>query len=409
MACLRQNPGSFLSICLFFSLLSCAKEKFTEWDFSHRITVVESSGEKCRSFPVSFNLPGERLVGEGKLNPDYNDIRITMAGAEVPCQIEKPDDGQVKVTFQIDLEPGETRDDVTLYYGNPSAPELRFDRSWGSISPQMDGLENSLFKITFGVKTGTYGKKWGCQNGFIIKKYEEDQFGGDLIPDSWGKSRNDVTYWRENVPARIHAIEADGPVFKTVLFQTDSLVSDDHGLLTNLTQRVTIYKDCPFIREEYRNIKGAVVDACTPGGMPLRSDGERNFNFIALNFDSQEITWNGIGDDHGTRGGWDYRKSRADTDARYRYLDDYTYHGHFMMGVINIHNNRGVASCVWADHIRTCYFSDWDHDRAAYSLWPRTVGRMTRYLYYVENGREEAVSWAKLLAQPPRLTVRDLK
>ena len=37
---------------------------------------------------------------------------------------------------------------------------------------------------------------------FAIKKYDEDQFGGARIPDSWAKSRNDVTYWEpdESVP-----------------------------------------------------------------------------------------------------------------------------------------------------------------------------------------------------------------
>jgi hypothetical protein len=184
-------------------------------------------------------------------------------------------------------------------------------------------------------------------------------------------------------------------------------VSDDHGKLENLSQRVTFYRNCPFIKEEYKNIKGAVVDVVTPGGMPLRADGNRNFDFVASNFDSELITWNGIGHDRETRSGWDASRVRAERDPRYRYLNDYLYSDHFVMGVFNTNNGRGLASCALAENIQTCYFVDWPHQRAGYSLWPRKDGRMNRYFYCVENGRDEVLSLGRILANPPRAMIQE--
>jgi hypothetical protein len=369
------------------------------------IRVVEQAGVGASSFPVSFELDTARLIREGKMRPDGTDIRIAIAGVEVPYQVEGMNTEHTIITFQIDLKPNESRDDIALQFGIGLEPATTYDRSWGTIHPTMDGFENGLLRISYGAKTGTYGKKWGCQSEFTIKSASEDQFGGEAAPQSWAKSRNDVTYWKENVPARFQEIEVDGPIYKRVRFFTDEVISDDHGRLENLSQRVTFYRNCPFIKEEYENIKGAVVDVMTPGGMPLRTHGKRNFDFVAFNFDSRLITWNGIGDDHGTRGGWDASRARAERDPRYRYLDDYVYNDHFMMGVSNTHNGRGLASCVLAGNIRTCYFVDWPHERGGYSFWPRKGGKMIRHFYYVEAGEEEALSRGKLLANPPQATI----
>lgn len=357
------------------------------------IRVIEQAGVGASSFPVSLEV-----------RSDESDIRVTIAVEEVPIQIEVTDSKYATVTFQIDLEPNQVRDDVVLHFVHKRAgSHALLDESWGKIFPAMDGFENELMRISYGLKTGTYGKEWGCQNEFTIKSVDEDQFGGSAVPESWGKSRNDVTYWKENVPARFGEIEMDGPVYKRVRLFTDEVISDDHGGLKNLSQRVTFYRNCPFIKEEYENIKGAVVDVATPGGMPLRTDGKRNFDYVASNFDSKLIVWNGIGNDKETRGGWDANQERAEKDPRYRYLNEYTYNGHFVMGVFNVHNGRGIASCALAENIRTCYFVDWPHERAGYSLWPGKDGRMNRYLYYVENGRDEILSLGKLLANPPRV------
>jgi len=375
------------------------------WQQGATIRVVEKSGVRVKSFPVSFEMNTAHLIAEGKMRSDGNDIRITIAGIEIPYQVERIDTEHTIITFQIDLEPHEVRNDIALHFGNPSTQVPAYDKNWGTIRSTMDGFENELLRISYGVKTGTYGKKWGCQNEFTIKKANEDQFGGLFIPHSWAKSRNDVTYWREDVPARFQKIEVDGPIYKRVRFQTDEVISDDQGKLTNLSQRVTFYHNCPFIKEEYENIKGAVVDVIAPGGMLLRANDKRNFDFVAFNFDSKLITWKGIGDDRETRGGWDADKSRAEKDQRYRYLNDYVYNGYFMMGVVNIHNGKGLASCVQAENIRTCYFVDWLHERAGYSFWPRKDGKMKRYFYYVESGKREALSLGKLFANPPQVAV----
>jgi hypothetical protein len=375
------------------------------------IRVVERAGVNASSFPVSLELDTSHLLAGGGMHPGGSDIHVAIAGEEIPCQVEEIDGKHTFVAFQIDLRPDETRDDSVVYFGSLAGADPKpalWDNNWGAIRPTMDGFENSLLRISYGLKTGTYGKKWGCQNEFTIKSADEDQFGGSSVPQSWGKSRNDVTYWKENVPARFQAVEADGPVYKRIRFFTGEVVSDDHGRLRDLSLRVTFYRDCPFIREEYRNIKGAVVDVATPGGMPLRTGGKRNFGFAAFNFDSKLITWNGIGDDRETRGGWDARRDRAEKDPRYRYLNDYVYNGHFVMGVFNIYNGRGLANCALAEDIQTCYFVDWPHERAGYSLWPRKQGKMNRYFYYTENGREGLLSLGKILANPPEVNLTEI-
>jgi len=146
-----------------------------------------------------------------------------------------------------------------------------------------------------------------------------------------------------------------------------------------------------------------VVDTAAPGGMRKRTDGQRNFDFVAYNFDSGLITWEGRGDDKETRGGFAASKERAETDPRYRYLGDYAYNDHLIMGVVNVHNGRGIGTC--AAPVQTAFFVDWHAERAGYSLWPDRTGRMARYLYYVENGGDEVIARGKLLAKPPQVTL----
>ncbi len=147
-----------------------------------------------------------------------------------------------------------------------------------------------------------------------------------------------------------------------------------------------------------------MVDLATPGGMPLRTEGKRNFNYVAHNFDSDLITWDGIGNDRDTRGGFDANRARAERDPRYRYLPDYAYEGSFVAGVVNVHNGRGIGTCAVAEDVRTSYFVDWSHQRAGYSLWPRK-GHISRYLYYVTGGPDEVISRGRLLANPPTATL----
>ncbi|MHC4399081.1 MAG: FG-GAP repeat domain-containing protein [Planctomycetota bacterium] len=376
--------------------------KFAAWRHHRHIRLIERAGVEATSFPVSLQLDAEGLDREGKMRRDGADIRVTVADREVPYQTEQDDRGETTITFQIDLKPNEVRDDIVLHYGNASAKPPEYDIGWGSIDSSANVIENALLRISYGLKTGTYGKKWGCQNSFVIKSVDEDQFGGNAVPGSWAKSRNDVTYWKENVSPRIDAVETEGPVYRRIRFFSKHVDSDDHGRLTDLSQRVTLYRNCSFIKEEYKNIKGAVVDVATPGGMPLRSNDKRNFDYVAFHFNSRDITWEGRGPDRETRGGWTADFARADKDPRYRYLDDDTSNRHFMMGVVNLHNGRGVASCVPARYISTCYFVDWRGQRAGYSFWPRAGGTLVRYLYCVENGPRDAIARGKLLATPPK-------
>lgn len=374
------------------------------WQYHVTVRVAERAGVGSTQFPVSFDLDTATLVAEGKMRADGADIRVTVGGWGAPCQVAGMNSAQTRVTFQLDLKPGETRDDVVLHYGNPAAPAPSYEGGWGTIREGMDGFENELFRVGYGFKVGTFGQQWPCQNEFYVKAYDEDQFGGDAVPESGGKSRNDVTYWNRQKAPRFAEIEADGPVYKRVRFSTATTESMDHGTLTDLTQRVTFYRGCPFIHEEYAGIRGAVVDVVTPGGMPLRTEGERNFNYVAHNFDSDLITWDGIGNDRDTRGGFDANRARAERDPRYRYLPDYTYEGSFIAGVVNVHNGRGIGTCAVAEDVRTSYFVDWSHQRAGYSLWPRK-GHITRYLYYVTGGTEEVISRGRLLANPPTATL----
>jgi len=380
------------------------------WKYHVPLRVVERAKARARDFPVSFELDTKRLITEGKLRTDLRDLRMTVAGEEVPFQLERGSSGKTKVTFQIDLGPAQVREDAVLHYGNPRAKKPEYDRTWGVISPSNDAFENELLRISYGLKVSTFRKKWGCQREFTIKKYDEDQFGGRHVPDSWAKNRNDVTYWEpvtEGGPK--FEVEIDGPIYKRVKFFAAKRIRQHHPgaeveHLENLTQRVTFYRNCPFIREDFENIDSAVTTTAVPGGMRLRSGDKRNFDFVAHKLDSDQITWEGIDEDKETRGGFTASKARAEKDPRYRYLGDHAYNDDYLiLGVVNIHNSRGIGTCVRRP--KTAFFVDWPHQRAGFSVWPDKTRRMMRYLYYVERGRREVTSRGKLLAAPPAVSL----
>jgi len=397
---------TLLMLLAALSMVGCAAP-FDAWRHRQTVTVTERANLPARSFPVAFELNAAELAAAGRMRADGADLRILVAGVETPHQLEPLAEGHLKVTFQIDLEPGQVRDDIVLLTGNPDASAPDYDTGWGSINEAMDGFANELLRVGYGVKKGTYNKKWGCMSEFVIRSIDEDQFSVPGDAGTWGKSRNDVTYWVEDTLARITDIEVEGPIYRRVRIHTDRVVSEDQGELRDLTQTVTFYRDCPFIYEQYQNIKGAVVDVCSPGGMVLRTeDGQRNFDYLAFNFDSAEITWEGRGEDKETRGGWTANPKRAAKDPRYRYLPDFAVNGWFMMGVVNVHNGRGIASCAKIDTVSTSFFVDWYGNRAGYSFWPRG-GRVTRYLYYVDSGPADAVARGRRVAIPPEVTLAE--
>ena len=376
------------------------------WQHHAVIEVVERAGVPARRFPVSVRLNAEGLAEEGKMQRSGADVRVTIGGKEVPVQTEDLPDGQMLLTFQVDLEPGQVRDDLALHYGNPDAAPPQYDTTWGRISPANDGFENERLRVSYGLKTGTFGQVWGCQNTFVIKACEEDQFGGEAIPESWAKARNDVTYWEPDTDvAPTFEVEADGPVYKRVRFFAPEKMIEGRHRVSDLSQRVTFYRDCPFIEEEYENIRGAVVDTAVPGGIRKRTDGARNFDFVAYKLDPGEITWEGRGDDKETRGGFTADKGRAQSDPRYDYMGEHSYNDRLILGVVNVHNGRGIGTC--AAPVQTAFFVDWHAERAGYSLWPDGTGRMTRCLYYVEDGPREVIARGKLLAAPPAATLID--
>jgi len=379
----------------------------SSWRYHSKLRVIERTGVAVRNFPVSFELDTARLASQGKIRPDGSDLRITVAGREVPIQLEKANSRQTRITFQMNLSGGQVRRDVVLHYGNPSARPPKYDTSWGSISPTKDAFENELLRISYGLKMSTFNKMWGCQKEFTIKRYDEDQFGGDKIPESWAKNRNDVTYWLPVPPdGPKFEVEVDGPIYKRVRFFSAERIRQHHPgaeieHLRNLSQRVTFYRSCPFILEDFRGIDSAVTTTAVPGGMRLRTrEGERNFDFVAHNFDSSLITW----DAKETRAGFTADRARAEKDPRYRYLGDYAYNDHLILGVVNVRNGRGLGTCV--KNPKTAFFVDWPHQRAGFSLWPHVRRRrMTRYLYYVQNGRREVISRGKVLAAPPAVVL----
>jgi len=380
------------------------------WRHHQPLRVSERARVTARNFPVSFELNTAKLASAGKCRKDLGDLRITVAGKEVPIQIEMVSEGTVKITFQISLASGQVREDVLLHYGNPSATMPQYDTSWGVIKPTMDGFENELLRISYGLKTSTFRKMWGCQKEFTIKRHDEDQFGGRKIPESWAKARNDVTYWEPVPPGGPKfEVEVDGPIYKRVRFFSEERIRQHHPgakreVLRNLSQRVTFYRNCSFLREDFINNSDAVVDTAVPGGMRVRTNGKRNFEFVAYQFDPDEITWAGRGEDKETRGGFAASKTVADKDPRYRYLPEHTYNGFLMLGVVNVHNGRGIGTAV--PRIRTAYFVDASHQRVGYSMrFLRGNRSAMRYLYYVEHGRREVISRGKLLAAPPTVVL----
>jgi len=389
--------------------LAAGADRMRPWQYHSRVRVAERAGVAARSFPVSFTLQADRLVAEGKLQPDARDLRLTVAGREAPFQTEPAARGDLRVTFPLDLEPGQRREDIVLHYGNPKAKAPSYDSSWGCIAPTRDGFENEVLRAGYGLKKGTFGSTWPCQTQFVLKQYGEDQFGGDAVPDSWAKDRNDVTYWeRDAEEGPTFEVLADGPVYKRVRFHAYEKTIQHHPgapktTVKDLSQTITFYRGCPFLQEELRNLKTGITTTATPGGMPLRTpEGERNFDFAAHDFDSDLITWQGRGEDTETRGGWTADRKRAQQDPRYRFLDDYAYRGYLILGVVNVHNGRGIGTAV--SNVKTAFFVDWHHERAGFSVWPTPGGNMTRYLYLVEGGREQVIELGKLLANPPEAT-----
>ena len=383
------------------------------WHSRKRIRVSERAGRGAEQFPVAFDLNTEHQVRAGRMRADGADVRIVQCDQEIPFQMEGMNTACTRVTFQVDIGPGETREDVFLMYGNPDVEAPDYDTEWGSIRATCDGFENEMLRVSYGLKQGTFGHMWGCQNAFVIKQYDEDQFGGTRISDSWAKSRNDVTYWEPNPETGpTFEVEVDGPVYKRVQFSADEKIIQHHPgdqkrRVTDLVQRVTFYRGCPFIKEEFEHIPCGTTTTAVPGGMRLRdSDGTRHFNFVAAHFDSERITWNGIGEDKETRGGWTADRRRAEEDPRYRYLEDYTCCGFLILGVVNLENGRGIGTC--ANNLQTAFFVDWNHERAGFSLWPRSPGNMTSYLYFVETGHEAVINLGKCLANPPEVTLLDL-
>ena len=113
------------------------------WQHRVAVRVVERAGVPAPRFPASLALDVRRLAEEGKARPDGTDLRVTIGSEEVPSQTEGLADGRMLVTFQVDLEAGQARDDVVLHYGNPDAAAPHYDTAWGKINPRDALLETA--------------------------------------------------------------------------------------------------------------------------------------------------------------------------------------------------------------------------------------------------------------------------
>ena len=384
------------------SLSVCANANYDAWDYKRALVVEEQAGVAVENFPVSFELDTERLLEKYISWPNLRDVRITVGGVETPCQLEKIDDLKTLVTFQISLGANQKREDVVLYYGNGVAEQPEYDKTWGKIEDTMDGFENQLLRFGYGMKIGTFGDIWSCQTEFTIKKYRENLFGGKKVPQSWAKARDDVIYWDHNQPPKFE-IEVDGPVYKRVRFFVPEKKYEHHPghgvkTLINASKRVTFYSNCPFVKEEFENIEAFTIAAC-PGGMEPRTDGRRNFDYAAYNFDSNEITW----EEKESRAGWTRNLKKHQKEPRYRWGPDYEYNGSLILGVFNIHNGRGLGSVF--DKYGTLFFVDYPQHRVGYSVYSNRQYPQTHWWYYVEEGREQIIERGKMLANRPTVTM----
>ncbi len=382
--------------------VSFADANYDAWDYKRVLVVHEQAGVGAADFPVSFELDTGRLTKQRKLKGSLADIRITVGGVEVPYQLEKTDEGKTLVTFQIDLAPNQKRKDIILYYGRRVVKAPEYDKSWGKIKDTNDGFENQLLRFGYGMKVGTFGDTWSCQNSFVMKKYNEDLFGGSKIPESWAKARDDVIYWDHNDPPKFE-VEVDGPVYKRVRFFVPEKKFEHHPghgvkTLINASKRVTFYNHCPFVKEEFENIEAFTILPC-PGGMKPRTDGKRNFDYVAYNFDSNEITWG----EKESRAGWTSNWNKHKTEPRYRWGPDYEYNGKLILGVFNIHNGRGLGSVF--DKYGTLFFVDYPNHRVGYSVYSKREYPQTHWWYYVETGRGQIIDRGKMLANRPTVTI----
>lgn len=170
------------AVTMMVMLHSCS-DQMGSWKYDHTLRVEDKTGVGAKHFPVSFELNTARLISEGKMRSDGADIRITIAGTEAPYQIDGINSDRTLITFQVELKPGESRDDIILHYGNPFAQAPKNDTYWTTNQSSDDSIENALIRVwvSHDIDEEVVGNMKTFQSEHMIKRNNENQLNGKGI------------------------------------------------------------------------------------------------------------------------------------------------------------------------------------------------------------------------------------
>lgn len=93
-----------------------------DWAF-RRVLILKNLREEIpRGAPISVELEAGFLGLKEKCRPDFADLRVVVAGEEIPRAVQRGPSDRVLLTFGLPVPLGRKRSlPVLLYYGNPAA------------------------------------------------------------------------------------------------------------------------------------------------------------------------------------------------------------------------------------------------------------------------------------------------
>jgi len=245
--------------------------------WSHRmpLTIRRNGGGGAEHLPVCLELDAVQPVAEGLMRQDGADLRVVIAGQEVPCQMGAFNTCARRVWFE--LPPG-AGNDAWLYYGNPTADSQHDGAGWGELraDERTIVLENADLRCVYDTWEVVDGQ-WET----TIRQFIDRRTGVDHCNASVNEgARIDAAAGRCSRTVRT-SVTADGPVFKTVHVVWPG-EHPEEGLLWPeefpeeevewpgahpKIQDVTIFRRGPFVRIDYVHMAVNIVDLdTTPGG-----------------------------------------------------------------------------------------------------------------------------------------------
>ena len=100
----------------------------SNWDYYVSVTISNTSGTSVTDFWVDYNsFNASTLIAAGKLQADYDDLRVVIDGTDVNYIIREYGKGtdSTHIMFPVTLATGSSKD-VSIYYGNAAASAPTF-------------------------------------------------------------------------------------------------------------------------------------------------------------------------------------------------------------------------------------------------------------------------------------------